>query len=571
MKLTRARTYAVAAMVILIAGALAPVAQAFSAYGNGTADNPFRIATCSELKEINNNLSAYYVLVSNIDCTGGTFSPLAAGGTAFSGTLNGQDHSITNIELVTGGLFGETNGATIENLTLGSGSIIDSGSNTLGSFVGTATGTTLQNVHSSLTITEQQQYTDIGGLIGMVDTSTTISKSSFTGSITADNPDDQYIGGLVGAVQDSTDTISDSYSTGAITLTPNPTLVDVGGIIGRQENGLVQNVYSNDTISGLGGATYTGAGGLIGRIDGGNFSNSFSSSTLSGTIGANSYEGAAFGLNYATTNNDYFDSYLAGTGTCSGINDGSGSCSAENNSNASPSYFQDNDTNGPFSGWDFTNNWTETATYPTLRNIAGFAATAGIPNNGDANGDGTLDSYQANIASIEASDNTWSTVEVPSTSACTIDNTSSISTAAAPAESSYAPEVNFDSFSIYCGTTGASVPVTIIYDKLYNTAGTMVREYNSQTHAYTTIAGATFGTVTVGGVAKTTVTYNVTDGGPYDEDGVANGLIVDPVAIAQPVAATSLTDTGVDIGVTSILAVTFIALSFAVRRVPKRM
>jgi len=37
----------------------------------------------------------------------------------------------------------------------------------------------------------------------------------------------------------------------------------------------------------------------------------------------------------------------------------------------------------------------------------------------------------------------------------------------------------------------------------------------------------------VGGQPVLKVVYSVTDGGPLDEDGTANGVIVDPVGLAQ--------------------------------------
>ena len=41
------------------------------------------------------------------------------------------------------------------------------------------------------------------------------------------------------------------------------------------------------------------------------------------------------------------------------------------------------------------------------------------------------------------------------------------------------------------------------------------------------------------------LTYNVTDGGPLDEDGLANGVIVDPVGLAAvPTTSTLAPDTG---------------------------
>lgn len=87
-------------------------------------------------------------------------------------------------------------------------------------------------------------------------------------------------------------------------------------------------------------------------------------------------------------------------------------------------------------------------------------------------------------------------------------------------------------FDAYCPTPGATVPVTIIYDKLYDTSKSVLRHYNVATSTYSPVPGAVFGTRTVGGSVRTIVTYNITDGGALDTDGVANGIIKDPVGFA---------------------------------------
>ncbi|NDC31833.1 MAG: hypothetical protein EBZ58_13075 [Bacteroidetes bacterium] len=74
-----------------------------------------------------------------------------------------------------------------------------------------------------------------------------------------------------------------------------------------------------------------------------------------------------------------------------------------------------------------------------------------------------------------------------------------------------------------------TVTVTIIYDKQYSSP--MLRYYNPITGAYSMVNGATYGTKTIGGITKTTVTYDLTDGGSLDSDGLANGIIKDPVLL----------------------------------------
>lgn len=91
-------------LVASLAVALAfPVsAFAFSGNGNGTSGNPYQISNCSELQEINNDLSAHYALTGVIDCSGVNFTPIGTSGSPFSGTFDGDSYSIGGNRLVAG-------------------------------------------------------------------------------------------------------------------------------------------------------------------------------------------------------------------------------------------------------------------------------------------------------------------------------------------------------------------------------------------------------------------------------------------------------------------------------------
>ncbi|MDL2124702.1 MAG: peptidase A26, partial [Deltaproteobacteria bacterium] len=53
-------------LMLLLDGA----AYGFSGSGSGTANDPFIITTCIQLQEMKNDLSAYYVIANDIDCSG---------------------------------------------------------------------------------------------------------------------------------------------------------------------------------------------------------------------------------------------------------------------------------------------------------------------------------------------------------------------------------------------------------------------------------------------------------------------------------------------------------------------
>jgi hypothetical protein len=498
---------------------------AFSGYGAGTSTNPYRIATCAQLEEINNNLAGYYVLVSNVNCLGTSFTHLADS-SSFTGTLNGQDHTIANLSVDADGFFNLTTGATIENLNISSGSV--SGSGFVGSFVAGATSTTLTNLHSAMTVTATAG--SAGGIAGALYGTSSINGSSFSGMLNGRG----YSGGLAGMMPDSGTSISDSFDSGTVNVNAGASYI--GGIIGGFINGTISRVYSSATLN-LNGGSYEG--GLIGDSQS-HLSNSFSATTL---VGTNSSSGAVTGLSTGGTyTNDYFDEYLNNTANVCGAT--SCTATAENVGNASPNYFKANDTNGPFSTWNFSSVWSVTSSYPTLKNLQGFVAPSGIPNSGDANADGTLDSYQANVLSVEDNNGVWSTVAVPSSGNCTIDSGASLTISSVAADSGYAPQSNLTTFNAYCPTVGATVPITIIYSKQLNVSNAVLRYYNPTTKSYSTVPNAVFSTVTIGGVTETTVTYTITDGGPLDEDGIANGVIIDPVVVAIHTASVSAPDTG---------------------------
>jgi hypothetical protein len=509
---------------------LAPTAaSAFSAYGAGTSGNPYRIATCAQLEEIQNNPADYYVLVSNIDCNGTAFTAISS---TFTGVLDGQNHTIKNLVITGSGLFSDTSGATIKNLTIASGTISNAGGT--GSFANTTHSTTLSNVHSAMAITGADEN---GGLVGLSYDDLSISSSSYSGTITSS----VYSGGLVGLIYNTgTNLITNSFFDGTFNLVgttfphPDPSF-DNGGLVGLMYGGSITNSYSSGTINfDIGAYVF---GGLVGDTYNGVFNNDFAALTYSGS--SPSSFGAGFGAFYtggsysATRSNIYYDQYLANSSgttlTCVGFDQGSGNCTAENVGNASPGYFKNNISNGPFGTWDFDSVWQTTTSYPGLRSLGSFTNPA-VPNSGDANGDGTQDSYQANILSVKDRNGIWATVTVPSSSNCTLGN----GTSSANNDKTYNALSGLTGFSVYCPTNGATVAVTIIYDKQYTRP--TLRYYNDTTNSYSTITGAVLGSVTIGGATRTTVTYSVTDGGTYDSDGLSNGIIVDPVGLAVLVA-----------------------------------
>jgi hypothetical protein len=519
-------------LLTFIVALLAPAsAFAYSGSGIGSETNPYRISNCAQLQETNNDLSGYYILVSDIDCTGISFVPIGSLNGDFTGHFDGRNHTILNLNHSDGsdtsGLFGSVNHSTIENINL-LGGVIETNVVYSGGIVGFAQNSTLSNLHSNQTI-HSSSYGYLGGIVGILYQDVTVNKSSFTGNLSGIDTD-SYIGGISGIIYDSASSISDSYSSGSIS--PPTGGSDVGGIVGANfGGGAIRRVYSEMIFTAQG---LSQIGGLVGLdlMNSGILVDSFSAATITGE---GTDVGAVIGGKYNTTplSNDYFDQYV-GPANCVGsdFNIISPECSQENTDNNYPLFFKNNSINGPFSAWDFNEIWQVTSGYPTLRD-SNLLDAPSYPNSGDANADGIQDSYQGNVANIVDRNGIWSTVSVPAASGCTIGNAASNENDPSHVDTGFGAITSLDAFSIYCPSASTTVKVSIIYDKVYSAA--TLRFFNTATHSYSAINGVVYSTVTINGVNKTVVTYDVTDGSALDIDGIANGIFVDPVQLTNAI------------------------------------
>jgi hypothetical protein len=138
---------------------------------------------------------------------------------------------------------------------------------------------------------------------------------------------------------------------------------------------------------------------------------------------------------------------------------------------------------------------------------------------GDGNGDGIADSGQVNVASLAtvgsvASALRFATIEVaPGLTLGGVAN----STVSGLPRNAKMPLGQFD-FEIKGVAVGGSVDIAIYVDKSLGANGYYKQVGSTWTNLATT---STFGT-------KTKISFTLTDGGAYDADGVANGVIVDP-------------------------------------------
>lgn len=255
------------------------VHESFSGNGSGTAEDPYQITNCDELNQTRGDLSAYYILMNDIDLSdcgveswneGKGFVPISNGDAYFTGSFDGQNHTISNLYMNENwqlkAPFGQidTDGV-VKNLGLVNVNI--SGEEYSAGLAG-YNGGTITNCYSTGTVIG---HYNTGGLVGTNDG--TITNCYSTANVTGMIWD---IGGLV-AINGGT--ISDCYATGDVTGNER-----VGGLIGLNTYGIVTNCYSTGNVDGD-----IDVGGLVGY--GGTVTNSYWDNETSGQTTSDGGEG----------------------------------------------------------------------------------------------------------------------------------------------------------------------------------------------------------------------------------------------------------------------------------------
>jgi mucin-19 len=376
MKKTLSRVVNLSAATVILLGAFQAIAinmivpAMASAYagGDGSSTYPYRIEHCSQLQDMQNDLSAHYVIMNDLfDCSGWT--PISN----FTGTLDGRGFQVYNISVSRSttdnsgdqiGMFSSLNGATIKNLSL-------------------------QNEYLT-------GHDIIGGLAGRIMNGTTVSNVSTNAQINGHS----YIGGLVGVADPGVSTISRSYATGPITISSHY----AGGLIGDLEQGIINDSWSNvainadpasNGIAGIAGFMYAGSsinrsyalgsisgGTLVGGIVGysytaGSINDSFSNVSMTG----GSSVGGLAGLFYGGSNvaDSFFDQSKAGVSVCD-ANGNIAGCTAVNADGTDNNHFYATNSIAPFTtgNWNFTDVWQNTGSWPGLRAVT-LDALAGLP------------------------------------------------------------------------------------------------------------------------------------------------------------------------------------------------
>ena len=265
--------------------------------GSGTVEDPYQIACAYDFCLIDNNPSAYYEVVNDIDFLG---EPFQGPKKAFLGSLDGKNHTLSNLCLVDGGLFGTMKDSVkVRNLQFENPVLVLSAKNLnpagiLADYMqggvtdeGVDLYAELSNVHVFNPIIKGVGYEQIvGTLVGEAALNLDVHTCSVTDAVIS-APDAQ-VGGVIGKSQTFTNIHACVFTgeaegkvVGGITseissgepvyncrvdadLYSNST---IGGIVGFSGRSLISNCVVEGTLTLDASATVGKVGGIVGEVE----------------------------------------------------------------------------------------------------------------------------------------------------------------------------------------------------------------------------------------------------------------------------------------------------------------
>ena len=270
--------------------------NASSLNGKGTAQDPYKIACAHDFCLIDNNPSAYYEVVNDIDFLG---EPFQGPKKAFLGKLDGKNYVWKNLCLVGGGLFGEVKDSVkIANIKMEAPTLVMTGANDnvagiLANIMqggiseeGVNISAELSNVHVVNPVIKGAGYHGIvGTLVGEAALFLDVNTCSVTGAdILA--PQAQ-VGGVIGKSATSTNIhaclftgVAEGRVVGGITSEVSSgepvydcrvdadlyTNYTAGGVVGFSGRSKISNCVVEGTITLDAKATVGKVGGVVGEV-----------------------------------------------------------------------------------------------------------------------------------------------------------------------------------------------------------------------------------------------------------------------------------------------------------------
>ncbi len=229
-------------------------------------------------------------------------------------------------------------------------------------------------------------------------------------------------------------------------------------------------------------------------------------------------DGSVAGFNFllenSTVTNSFWDTEASGVLT----NDGGGTGRTTAQMKTQSTYTD--------AGWDFEYEWVLDE---SINN--GYPYRIQYLTDDDYNGDDLPDELQSSISSY-VNATTGKRVLIDVGESCEItsdDNLEESDMAEQDVDWEY--ENGLFDFAGDCGDHGFTTTVTFMYYDV-DDEDLKLRKYNENTGEYSEITAADIEVRTINGSTVTVVSYNLTDGGELDMDGLVNGEFTDPAGLA---------------------------------------
>ncbi|MFA9423172.1 MAG: GLUG motif-containing protein [Sedimentibacter sp.] len=233
--------------------------------GSGTEQDPYKVATATQLSNVRNYLDKHFIQIADIDLGTSTWSdgegwePLGDFTNKFTGSYDGDGYTIDNLTInrdeMYQGLFAYLSNGLIDNVKLISAYI--EGGMWTGGIVAFQSGGSILNCSLEGVVKGLGNH---GGLVGqssgpdaLIDgcyTTGEVSTLESTGTL-------NYVGGLVGRTANSS-VISNSFSSSDVSGDNT-----VGGLVGLVFNSSIEKSYALGDVSGS-----TKLGGIVGWANG---------------------------------------------------------------------------------------------------------------------------------------------------------------------------------------------------------------------------------------------------------------------------------------------------------------
>ena len=299
----------------------------FPGTGSGTEADPYLIFNPVQLYSVR-NFTGYegvvFKLMQNVDMTQFLadnnptqgWEPIGVQASPFKGVFYGENHTITGLSMNRtsnyNGLFGYTDGALINNLTI-EGSAM-TGGNYTGAVVGVAQSSYLTNVTANVNV-GGKSYT--GGFVGL-STQSTLTNCHHTGTVTAtDSISGGFAGNFKGTLTNGSHhgNVNGKQQTGGFVGVSSGTISDIvceGTVTGTQYTGgfAGQNAANVTNVTASGNVTGTNyTGGFAGRT----VNSTVTSYTRTGDVVGSQYTGGFAGYNESDINTASHNGTVKGT------------------------------------------------------------------------------------------------------------------------------------------------------------------------------------------------------------------------------------------------------------------